>query len=44
MGESKVYSISIFHEELAAFRKESLKKVGGFLEDIGTDDSRTAIK
>ena len=44
VAESKAYATPIFHGELAAFRKELLKKVGGFPTNIGADDSHTATK
>ncbi|MEM2780198.1 MAG: glycosyltransferase family 2 protein, partial [Candidatus Bathyarchaeia archaeon] len=34
----------IFHGELAAFKADLLKDVGGFPTDIGADDSHTATK
>lgn len=44
IAESKAYSTPIFHGELAAFRTDLLKKLGGFPTDIGADDSHTATK
>jgi cellulose synthase/poly-beta-1,6-N-acetylglucosamine synthase-like glycosyltransferase len=42
LGESKKYSTPVFHGELAAFRRDLLMELGGFLTDIGADDSHTA--
>ncbi|MEM0057153.1 MAG: glycosyltransferase [Candidatus Geothermarchaeota archaeon] len=44
IAESKAYSTPIFHGELAAFRTDLLKDIGGFPTDIGADDSYTATK
>jgi len=44
IAESRAYSTPIFHGELAAFRADVLKDVGGFPMDIGADDSHTATK
>jgi len=44
IAESKAYATPIFHGELAAFRRNLLKKLGGFPIDIGADDSHTATK
>ncbi|MCX8205442.1 MAG: glycosyltransferase family 2 protein, partial [Candidatus Nezhaarchaeota archaeon] len=44
IAESKAYSTPLFHGELAAFKRELLKKVGGFPTDVGADDSLTATK
>jgi len=44
LAESKVYATPIFHGELVAFRKDLLEKLGGFLTDIGADDSHTASR
>ena len=42
IAESKRFSTSIFHGELAAYRRELLEKIGGFPTDVGADDSYTA--
>lgn len=42
VAESKAYATTIFHGELAAFKRNILEKLGGFPEDIGADDSYTA--
>lgn len=44
VAESKAYSTPIFHGELAAFKADLLRDVGGFPIDIGADDSHTAAK
>lgn len=44
VAESKVYSTPIFHGELAAFRADLLRDMGGFPTDIGADDSHAATK
>jgi len=44
IAESKAYSTPIFHGELAAFKTDVLKDVGGFPTYIGADDSYTATK
>jgi len=42
LGESKKFSTTVFHGELAAFRKSLLQELGGFPTDTGADDSHTA--
>jgi len=42
LGESKVFSTPVFHEELAAFRRDLLVKLDGFPTGIGADDSHAA--
>ncbi|MER3468441.1 MAG: glycosyl transferase [Thermoflexus sp.] len=42
VAESKIHSTPIFHGELAAFRKRTLLKIGGFKQGIGADDSHAA--
>jgi biofilm PGA synthesis N-glycosyltransferase PgaC len=42
VAESRIHSTPIFNGELAAFRRDSLEKLGGFKTDIGADDSHTA--
>lgn len=42
IAESKAYSTPIFHGELAAFKTELLRSLGGFPVDIGADDSHMA--
>ena len=44
LAESKAWSTPIFHGELAAFKTELLKKLGGFPINIGADDSHTATR
>ncbi|MEM1914625.1 MAG: glycosyltransferase [Candidatus Nezhaarchaeales archaeon] len=44
IAESKAYSTPIFHGELAAFKSDVLKDVGGFPIDMGADDSYVATK
>jgi cellulose synthase/poly-beta-1,6-N-acetylglucosamine synthase-like glycosyltransferase len=44
LAESKKWATPIFHGELAAYRTELLRKIGGFPLDIGADDSHTAAK
>jgi len=42
LAESKRWSTPVFHGELAAYRTELLRKIGGFPTDVGADDSHTA--
>lgn len=42
VAESKAYSTPIFHGELAAFKADLLRQIGGFPVDIGADDSHVA--
>jgi cellulose synthase/poly-beta-1,6-N-acetylglucosamine synthase-like glycosyltransferase len=42
LAESRKWATPIFHGELAAYRTELLRKIGGFPLDIGADDSHTA--
>ena len=42
LAESKKWSTPVFHGELAAYRTELLRKIGGFPPDVGADDSHTA--
>ncbi|MCC6020613.1 MAG: glycosyltransferase [Thermoproteaceae archaeon] len=42
LAESKKWATPVFHGELAAYRTELLRKIGGFPLDIGADDSHTA--
>jgi biofilm PGA synthesis N-glycosyltransferase PgaC len=42
IAESKIHSTPVFHGELAAFRTNLLKGVGGFRASVGADDSHTA--
>ena len=44
LAESKKWATPIFNGELAAYRTELLRKIGGFPLDIGADDSHTAAK
>ena len=44
LAESKKWATPIFHGELAAYKTELLRKIGGFPLDIGADDSHTAAK
>jgi len=44
LAESKKWATPVFHGELAAYRAELLRKIGGFPLDIGADDSHTAAK
>jgi len=44
LAESKKWATPIFHGELAAYKTELLRKIGGFPLDIGADDSYTAAK
>lgn len=44
VAESKVHSTPIFHGELAAFKTDLLRKLGGFPTHIGADDSHTAAR
>ena len=42
LAESKKWATPVFHGELAAYRTELLRKIGGFPPDVGADDSHTA--
>lgn len=42
VGESKIHSTPIFNGELAAFKTDQLKAIGGFQGKIGADDSHAA--
>jgi biofilm PGA synthesis N-glycosyltransferase PgaC len=44
LAESKKWATPIFHGELAAYKTELLRKIGGFPLDTGADDSHTAAK
>ena len=44
LAESRRWATPIFHGELAAYKTELLRKIGGFPLDIGADDSHTAAK
>jgi len=44
VAESKAWSTTIFHGELAAFRKRLIYQGGGFPIDIGADDSHMATR
>lgn len=44
VAESKAYATPIFHGELAAFKADLLRRIGGFPTDIGADDSHTATR
>jgi cellulose synthase/poly-beta-1,6-N-acetylglucosamine synthase-like glycosyltransferase len=44
LAESKKWATPIFHGELAAYKTELLRKIGGFPPDIGADDSHTAAR
>jgi len=44
LAESRRWATPIFHGELAAYRTELLRKIGGFPLDIGADDSHTAAR
>jgi cellulose synthase/poly-beta-1,6-N-acetylglucosamine synthase-like glycosyltransferase len=44
LAESKKWATPIFHGELAAYKTELLRKIGGFPLDIGADDSHTAAR
>jgi cellulose synthase/poly-beta-1,6-N-acetylglucosamine synthase-like glycosyltransferase len=44
LAESKRWATPLFHGELAAYKIELLRKIGGFPLDIGADDSHTAAK
>jgi len=44
LAESKKWATPIFHGELAAYKTELLRKIGGFPLDIGADDSHIAAR
>jgi len=44
LAESKKWTTPIFHGELAAYKTELLRKIGGFPLDTGADDSYTATQ
>jgi len=44
LAESRRWAIPIFHGELAAYKTELLRKIGGFPLDIGADDSHAAAR
>jgi len=44
VAESKAYATPIFHGELAAFRMDALRSIGGFREHVGADDSHAATR
>ena len=44
LAEGKKWATPIFHGELAAYRTELLRKIGGFPLDIGADDSHAVAR
>ncbi len=44
VAESKIHSTPIFHGELAAFKREVLEEIGGFMDGVGADDSNAATR
>lgn len=44
VGESKIYGTVLYEGELMAFKKDLVKRLGGFDEEIGGDDVPLALK